>query len=93
MHSRPKLPNDSKLIHWQAETNFCTQIQEISAWQITCELTNLKFKKLNFCFFSFSSFTIDFKTCLYDRYYNTPGFHIEYFDDTLPILKNLDILL
>ena len=44
--------------------------------QIICKLTKLiqvysNLEKLNFCFFSFNSFTIDFKICLYARPFDT----------------------
>ena len=47
---------------------------------------NSSSEKWNFCFFSFSSFTIDFKIS-HLKYHI---FHLTYFDYTLPILQNFE---
>ena len=79
---------------------FTLAFAEGSARQVACELMNLideldqssvhsSLQKQNFCYFFFSSFTIDVRKCLtLDDVLIHHIVNMKHSDDTLPILQN-----
>ena len=73
----------NEIDHGGISTDDCIQTDKV----------NSSLEKRNFCFFSFSSFTIDFKICYTLDILIHYIVHLIYFDYTLPILQNFEITI